>query len=272
MIGDPRAVRVGGPPVANPAPSDAACGRSSDSLAAELVDLLAAPVMNLACPSATTATGLLGPQERGGLLLPPQVGVLKQVEGLRFVAVAIGPNDLGWSDLVTYCYAVENCTDNLSQGEFDYRLAAFDRDYGHAAGRAGRAARAAAGDRGDLVRRAARHRGPGVRGHARPGRRAGLSTAEIELLDARNDQLNTILAAGAEKYDFDVARPHLAPLCEPVAGEATPAPGSAASTATSAGRDLQGLADPFPFHPTGTGSLRAAAAVARLITPDPAGN
>ena len=37
-------------------------------------------------------------------------------------------NDLGWSDLVTYCYAVENCADNLSQGEFDYRLSAFDRD------------------------------------------------------------------------------------------------------------------------------------------------
>ena len=57
-------------------------------------------------------------------------GVLKQVQGLQFVAVAIGPNDLGWSDLVTYCYAVENCADNLSQGEFDYRLSAFDRDYG----------------------------------------------------------------------------------------------------------------------------------------------
>ena len=46
-----------------------------------------------------------------------------------------------------------------------------------------------------------------------PAGAAGLSTAEIELLDARNDQLNTILVAGAEKYDFDVARPHLAPLC-----------------------------------------------------------
>ena len=130
MIGDSRAVRVGGPPVPDPSPADAACGRSTDSLAAELGNLLAVPVLSLACPSATTSAGLLGPQERGGLLLPPQVGVLKQVQGLRFVAVAIGPNDLGWSDLVTYCYAVENCADNLSQGEFDYRLAAFDRDYG----------------------------------------------------------------------------------------------------------------------------------------------
>ena len=74
-----------------------------------------------------------------------------------------------------------------------------------------------------------------------------------------------------------MARPHLAPLCSSDSGGsgtdgATSAPESAAPAATSAGRDLQGLADPFPFHPTGTGSLRTAAAVARLITPDTAGN
>ena len=48
---------------------------------------------------ATTAAGLLGPQERSGLLLPPQVGVLKQVQGLRFVAVEAGlawAPSLGW--------------------------------------------------------------------------------------------------------------------------------------------------------------------------------
>ena len=44
VIGDSRAVRVGGPPVANPEPADAACGRSTDSLAAEVGNLLAAPV------------------------------------------------------------------------------------------------------------------------------------------------------------------------------------------------------------------------------------
>ena len=213
VIGDSRAARVGGQPVANPEPADAACGRSTDSLAAEVGNLLAAPVMNLACPSATTAAGLLGPQERGGLLLPPQVGVLKQVQGLRFVAVAIGPNDLGWSDLVTYCYAVENCADNLSQGEFDYRLAAFDRDYGtllaELAALPGQP-QVIVVTSYDVLPATADPACADMRG---PAGAAGLSTAEIELLDARNDQLNTILAAGAEKYDFDVARPHLAPLC-----------------------------------------------------------
>jgi hypothetical protein len=42
--------------------------------------------------------------------------------------------------------------------------------------------------------------------------------------------------------------------------------------AASTGPDLPGLTDPFPFHPTGTGSLRTAAAVARLVAPDPDGN
>ena len=47
------------------------------------------------------------------------------------MVVAIGPNDLAWTDLLRYCYAVANCQDRLTQGEFDYRLAAFDRDYGN---------------------------------------------------------------------------------------------------------------------------------------------
>jgi hypothetical protein len=260
VIGDSRAVRVGGPPVPDPSPADAACGRSTDSLAAELGNLLAVPVLSLACPSATTSAGLLGPQERGGLLLPPQVGVLKQVQGLRFVAVAIGPNDLGWSDLVTYCYAVENCADNLSQGEFDYRLAAFDRDYG-----ALLAELAALPGQPQVVIMTSYDALPATADLAcadlrGPAGAAGLTTAEVDLLDARNDQLNAILVAGAQKYGFGVARPHLAPLC-------TPEPAAA-----STGPDLQGLTDPVPFHPTGTGSLRTAAAVARLIAPDPDGN
>ena len=270
VIGDSRAARVGGPPVANPEPGDAACGRSTDSLAAELGSLLATPVKNLACPSATTAAGLLGPQEHGGLLLPPQVGVLKQVQGLRFVAVAIGPNDLGWSDLVTYCYAVENCADNLSQGEFDYRLAAFDRDYGTLL-----AELAALPGQPQVIVVTSYDPLPATADPAcvdmrGPAGAAGLSTAEIELLGARNDQLNTILAAGAEKYGFDVARPHLTPLCTSSTGGPGTGATAAPATDTTTGADLQGLADPFPFHPTGTGSLRTAAAVARLITPDPA--
>jgi hypothetical protein len=273
VIGDSRAVRVGGPPLPQPAPADVACGRSSDSLAAELGSLVEARVLNLACPSATTAAGLLGPQERSGVLLPPQVGVLKQMQGLRVVVVAIGPNDLGWSDLVTYCYAVQNCADNLSRGEFDYRLAAFDRDYGillaelsNLPGQPQVVVVTSYDPLPDDPDPAC----PDVRG---PPGSTGLSAAEVELLAARNDELNAILVGGARKYGFGVARPRLTPLCSrgaPSTATATPGltpPESPAPGVT--GPDVQGLADPFPFHPTGTGSLRTAAAVARLIAPPP---
>ena len=52
------------------------------------------------------------------------------MQGLRFVVVEIGPNDVGWTDFLRYCYGVPDCADQLTQGEFDYRLAAFDRVYG----------------------------------------------------------------------------------------------------------------------------------------------
>jgi hypothetical protein len=71
VIGDSRAVRVGGPPVPDPSPADAACGRSTDSLAAELGNLLAVPVLSLACPSATTSAGLLGPAGAGRAAAAP---------------------------------------------------------------------------------------------------------------------------------------------------------------------------------------------------------
>ena len=44
------------------------------------------------------------------------------VAALPFVVVMVGPNDLSWTDLLKYCYAVENCQDRLTQGEFGYRL------------------------------------------------------------------------------------------------------------------------------------------------------
>jgi hypothetical protein len=133
VIGDSRAVRVGGPPLPSTAEdpaNDRACERSTDSLAAEIGDLLPSRVLNLACPSATITSGLRGPQDRGGRLVPAQIGLLKQVQDLRFVVVAIGPNDVGWTDFLRYCYGVADCSDQLTQGEFDYRIAAFDRVYG----------------------------------------------------------------------------------------------------------------------------------------------
>ena len=252
VIGDSRATRVGGPPVAVGSADDVACERSIDSLAAEIGDLLSARVLNLACPSATITSGLRGPQERAGGLVPAQVGLLKQVRDLRFVVVAIGPNDVGWIDFVRYCYGVPDCADQLSQGEFDYRMAAFDRVYGDLLV-----------DLNDLPGRpqviVMTSYGAFEPGADCPDTRAagfpGLDPIKIALLSARNDQLNAVLTAGAEKYGFAVARPELGLLCE--------------QRPDGLGPDLQGLADPFPFHPTGVGSLRMASAVVRLISPTP---
>lgn len=250
VIGDSRAVRVGGPPLPDGTPEDRACERSTDSLAAETGRILDVEVLNLACPGASIATGLRGPQERAGLLLDPQVGRLKQVRDLDFVVVAIGPNDVVWSDFLAYCYAVEDCTDRLTQGEFDYRLAAFDQSYGELL-----ADLADLPDDPQVVVVTSYDvlepdaDCPDARG---PAGVAGLSPREIELLAARNADLNAILEAGARAYGFAVASPNLGPLCDPTRS------------------DLQGLTTGWPFHPTGEGSLRMAASVVRWIGDDAA--
>jgi hypothetical protein len=251
VIGDSRVSRLGGPPVADPSRSDVACLRSTDSLAAELGGQLGQRVLNLACPSASVDVGLRGPQTQGGQDLPAQVGLLKQVEGLKFVAVAIGPNDLQWTDLLRYCYAVSNCQDNLTQGEFDYRLAAFDRDYG-----------ALLRDLNDLPDRPqiiivtsydVFQTGANCSDVKGPPPAGGLTPANIDVLLHRNAELNDVLTAGAKKYKFDVANPRLTTLCEP--------------DEDKLGADIQGFTDPYPFHPTGVGMVRMAAAVARVVHP-----
>jgi lysophospholipase L1-like esterase len=251
VIGDSRAARVGGPPVANGAPEDGICQRSSDSLAAQVGAQLPARVLNLACSGASVATGLRGPLVRGGAELPPQVGRLKQVEGLKFVVVVIGPNDLSWTDFIKYCYGVDNCSDNLTEGEFTYRLAAFDQEYGNLLH--------------DLNELPSRPQVIVVTSYyvfppdancwdARgPAEAKGLNADKIGLLTNRNTQLNDVLTGGAKKYGFDVAHPPLAALCTPTTKELGP--------------DLQGLTSGDPFHPTAVGELRMASSVARLIRP-----
>jgi GDSL-like Lipase/Acylhydrolase family len=256
VIGDSRAGRVGGPPLPDGTPDDVACERSTDSLAAEIGRLQPARVLNLACPGATVPVGLRGSQERRGLLLPAQLGLLQQVHGLRFVVVAIGPNDLGWADFLRYCYGAADCGDNLTQGEFDYRLAAFDRGYGDLLvdldALPGRPQVIVVASY-DVFRPGD---DPTNCPDARPAGVPGLDPAKIELLAERNAALNAVLAAGAEKYGFAVARAELRALC--------------ATGADGLGPDLQGLNDPYPFHPSGIGSLRVASAVVRLIAPNPA--
>jgi hypothetical protein len=262
VIGDSRVSRLGGPPLPDGSPQDAACGRSTDSLAAQLDRLRGERVLNLACPSATVTTGLRGPQVVGDVVVPPQVGLLKQVRDLDWVVVAIGPNDVAWTDFLLYCYGAADCADNLSQGEFDYRLAAFDSVFSDLLV-----------DLNDLPGRPrvvvmtsyepfpATARGDSPCGDVRgPAGYPGLDEGKIALLRERTRELDEVLAAGARAYGFAVAEPPLRPLC---AGPGRGEPGP-----DGLGPDLQGLGDPFPFHPTGVGTLRMAAGVSALLAAD----
>ncbi|HTJ36000.1 MAG TPA: hypothetical protein VL738_22490 [Dactylosporangium sp.] len=255
VIGDSRAARVGGAPVPNATADDTACGRSADSLADEIGQMQGSRVLNLACSGASIPSGLLGPQVQGGRTLPSQVGRLQQVQGLKYVAVVIGPNDLYWGDFLQYCYAFGNCQDNLTQGEFDYRLAAFDRDYGDLLQQLNDLP-----DRPQIIVMTSYDvfnpdadcsdaKGPaGVK---------GLNPASITLLSSRNKALNDVLTSGAQKYRFSIASPRLSPLCT--------------QSSDSLGADIQGLDDAHAFHPTGIGSIRMASAVAQLIRPEASG-
>lgn len=253
VIGDSRAARLGGPPVAGADEDDVACGRSADSLAVEVGTITGTRVRNLACSGASIANGLRGPQAQGGRRLPPQVGLLKQIQNLRYVVVVVGPNDVYWGDFLRYCYGVVDCGDNLSQGEFALRLAAFDRDYAlllHDLDELPGAPRVAVMASYDVFDTEADC--PDAKG---PDGVPGLSPADVRLLAGMNRQLNDVLAAGADKYGFSVATPHLSTLCQPASPRL--------------GRDLQGLRDSHPFHPTAIGSVRLAAAVAQAIGPEP---
>jgi len=256
VLGDSRAVRVGGPPLPQPSQDDRDCGRSTDSLAAEIALGLPGRVLNLACPSATIRSGLLGPQARSGRQLAPQVAILKQVQDVDFVVVVVGPNDLWWSDLIAYCYGVPVCNDNLTRGDYDYRLARFDRDYG------------------DLLRELddlpshpqvivlgsydvldpdAGDPSAGCRDARGPAGTSGLTPEKIRFLSSLNGELNAVLGAGAEKYGFELAVPRLTKLCRP--------------SADGLGPDLLGIDDPNPFHPTALGAVRMAGAVLRMLGP-----
>ena len=139
------------------------------------------------------------------------------------MVVVIGPNDLYWADFLAYCYGVPDCRDHLTQGEFDYRLAAFDRDYG------------------DLLQDL--NELPGqpqvvivtsydvfdpdadVPADAKgPAGASGLTPVNIALLASRNAALNDVLTAGRAEVRLHRRAPRLAPLCSSQTRQAGPGP------------------------------------------------
>src|SRR2546429_223401 len=72
VLGDSTAAGEGLPVATRSSALTRACGRSQDSYAEDLAAVNGWRGLNLACSSATIAHGLLGPQDRGGKVSPPQ--------------------------------------------------------------------------------------------------------------------------------------------------------------------------------------------------------
>ena len=272
VIGDSTAAGVGNAPIADPTDADIACERSSDAYAQVLQSATGWRVENLACASATIDQGLLGAQsDRRPVVPPPQVGVLKSITSLRTVVVSIGANDLGWSDLLTYCYGLSRCDDQATQQLILSRLDTFRLQYAQLLQQLSALPSRPEvlitgyydpfGDTFDcpaLLNPDAPEVPPTGYGFAQGSGGPDQQTMvqrKIEPLRSTLAQLNSVLQQGAEAFGFTSVTPSFRghELCSDQPW-------------------VQGMSDPYPFHPRAAGELAIAAALLPhvvAVTPTP---
>jgi hypothetical protein len=241
VIGDSTAAAVGNPPVANASALDAACGRSSESYAADLATVNNWNVLNLACSGATIQNGLLGVQVLGdGQVAPVQLAEAERATHARVIIVSVGADDVEWSIMTRLCVASAVCNDKVSSAYFSQLLDAFTRSYYQLLGDLA----ALQGTPGVIVNEYYSPFGENIACLAR----YGLTAAKEQVLLARLGQLNTVLASGAQTFGFGVADPQFAghQLC-------------------SADPYVQGPGDPAPLHPTAAGELAIALADQQVL-------
>ena len=261
VIGDSTAAGVGNAPVADPTDADIACERSSDAYAQVLQSATGWRVENLACASATIDQGLLGAQsDRRPVVPPPQVGVLKSITSLRTVVVSIGANDIGWSDFLTYCYGLSRCDDQATQQLILSRLDTFRLQYAQLlqqlSALPSRPAVLITGyydpfgetfDCPALRDPDAPEVPPAGYGFAQgPGGpdQQTMVLRKIEPLRSILAQLNSVLQQGAEAFGFTSVIPSFRghEMCSDQPW-------------------VQGMSEPYPFHPRAAGELAIAAAL-----------
>ena len=236
VIGDSTAAAVGNPAAGNASALDRACGRSSESYAADLAAVNNWSVLNLACSGATIQNGLLGVQLLGnGQLAPAQLDEVQRATHAKVIIVSVGADDVEWSIMTRLCVASAVCNDAVSTAYFNQLLGAFTRSYYQLLGDLADLPGAPA----VLVNEYYVPFGQNIGCLAR----YGLTPAKEKVLLARLGQLNTVLAEGAQVFGFGVADP-------PFAGH---------GLCTSAPW-VQGPGDPAPLHPTATGELAIALA------------
>lgn len=258
VIGDSTAAGVGNTAIDRPSDADIACARSADAYAEVLQSATGWVVENLACASATIPEGLLGPQPRRPVTPPAQVGVLKSMPGLRVVVVSVGANDIGWSDLITYCYGMPRCDDRASERLLQRRLDSFRLHYAQLLQQLSDLPSrpevivtgyydpfGAAFDCPALRDPEVAQDAPVGYGFA-PDETRDLDEVlrqKVDPLRSAVAQLNMVLQQGADAFGFA----HVQPSFE---GHAL----------CSAQPWVQGLSDPYPFHPNAAGELAIAAA------------
>jgi lysophospholipase L1-like esterase len=259
VIGDSTAAGIGNAPLAHPSAQDTACRRSKDAYAVALQAASTKTVLNLACSSATVNEGLLGDQSTTAADLAPQIGVLQAISSVKVVVVSIGANDVGWSDLLQYCYGLPRCDDQASNSLFQSRLDAFKVQYSqllqqlsalpaHPAVVVNTYYDPFGTSFGcDALRDPSAASGaPAGYGFAADPGADNQDTKVAQKIDPmRSDllNLNTVLSEGAKAFGFGVATPQFAghELC-------------------SSQPWVQGMSDPAPFHPKAAGELAIAAA------------
>ena len=236
VIGDSTAAAAGNPIPASASALDRACGRSSESYAADLAAVNNWNVLNLACNSATIQNGLLGAQVLGdGELVPPQLTEAGRATHAKVIIVSVGADDVQWSIMTRLCAASAVCDDKVSTAYFNQLLGAFTRSYYQLLGDLANLP----GSPTVLVNEYYSPFGPDIGCLTR----YGLTQAKEKVLLARLGQLNAVLAQGAQVFGFGVADP-------PFAGHEL----------CSAEPYVQGPGDPAPLHPTAAGELTIALA------------
>ena len=241
VIGDSTAAAVGNPAVTNGSALDRACGRSSQSYAADLAAVNNWNVLNLACSGATIQNGLLGVQLLGnGQVAPAQLDEAQLATHAKVIIVSVGADDVEWSIMTRLCAASAVCNDAVSSAYFSQLLNSFTRSYYQLLGDLADLP----GSPAVLVNEYYSPFGPNIGCLAK----YGLTAAKEKVLLARLGQLNTVLAEGAQTFGFGVADP--------------PFTGHELCTADPY---VQGPQDRAPLHPTATGELIIALADQQVL-------
>src|SRR5215469_10639261 len=235
VIGDSTAAGAGLPVVPDPSAVDRACGRSSESYAADLAEANGWKAVNLACDSATVRRGLLSEQLANGQLIPAQIASASAISGPSVVIVSIGADDLQWSAILEVCAISATCDSRASAAYFQQKLAAFSAEYLQLLIRLG----SLTGHPRVIINRYYNPFGPDIGCITN----RGLTAAKISILSTWLNALNQVLAKGAAQFGF-----------------LSPQPSFAGHQLCSQQPYVQGLTARAPFHPTPLGQLEIALA------------